>query len=349
MKRVTISEVAEYAGVSKSTVSHVINHTRFVEEDTKQRVLEAIDTLGYRPSSIARSMVSKRTKTAGLLVSDVGNPFYSEVILGVEEIARTQGYNIFLCNTSYKIQRGMELIHSLIDKMVDGVLLMSSSMSMELVDELHKHHIPAVVMDWESNKVNGKAASISIQFSDGIREAANYLYELGHRHFAHVSGPLHLWTACRRRDDFLNALEDREIPPCDISIIEGNLRIDGGREAMDAIMKLEQRPTAIFAANDLTALGLLWAANDYGLQVPDDLSLIGLDDIKLASQVTPPLTSVSLPRFEIGSLAMELLFDLISSSENDHLDYSTLNKTVTTNLVIRKSTSKPPVYLHPTN
>jgi LacI family transcriptional regulator len=346
MKRVTISDVAEYAGVSKSTVSHVINQTRFVEEDTKQRVLEVIETLGYRPSSVARSMVSKRTKTAGLLVSDVGNPFYSEVILGVEETARTQDYNIFLCNTSYNIQRGMELIHSLIDKMVDGVLLMSSSMSMELVHELHKHRIPAVVMDWESNKVNGKAASISIRFSDGIREAVNYLYELGHRRFAHVSGPLQLWTACRRRDDFLNALEDCEIPPCEASIIEGNLRIDGGREAMGAIMELDQRPTAIFAANDLTALGLLWAANDYGLQIPEDMSLIGLDNIKLASQVTPPLTSVSLPRFEIGSLAMTLLLDLISLSENDHLDYSTLNKTVTTNLVIRKSTSKPPVYSH---
>ena len=346
MKRVTISDVAEHAGVSKSTVSHVINQTRFVEEDTKQRVLEAIENLGYRPSSIARSLVSKRTKTAGLLVSDVGNPFYSEVILGVEDAAQNHGYNIFLCNTSYDIQRGMELIQSLIDKMVDGVLLMSSSMSIELVNELHKHHIPAVVLDWESNRVNGKAAAISIQFSEGIHKAVDHLYALGHRNFAHVSGPLNLWTACKRRDDFLNALEEHRILRSDVPVIEGNLRIDGGRNSIEPITKLDPRPSAVFTANDLTALGLLWAARDYGIHVPEELSIVGLDDIKLASQVTPPLTSVALPRFEIGVTAMTVLLDLISLSENNQYDYSSMNRTVSTNLVIRKSTSKPPDYNH---
>ena len=241
MKRVTISDVAERSGVSKSTVSHVINQTRFVEEDTKQRVLEAIEQLGYRPSNVARSMVSKKTKTAGLLISDVGNPFYSEVILGVEEAARTQGYNIFLCNTSYDIQRGLEFIRSLIDKMVDGVLLMSSSMSTELIDELYNHHIPAVVLDWEAEKVGRRAASVSIQFKSGIHQAVDYLYELGHRRFAHICGPLDIWTARKRKEDFLDALKEYGIPASDVLVIEGNLRIDGGREAMASIVEKENR------------------------------------------------------------------------------------------------------------
>lgn len=346
MKRVTISDVADRSGVSKSTVSHVINRTRFVEEDTKKRVLEVIEELGYRPSNVARSMVSKRTKTAGLLISDVGNPFYSEVILGVEEAARAQGYNIFLCNTSYDIQRGMEFIQSLIDKMVDGVMLMSSSLSIELVDELYNHHIPAVVLDWESEIVGRKAASVSIRFSKGIRQAVDYLYDLGHRRFAHISGPLDLWTARKRKEDFLYALEDHGIPASDVLIIEGNLRIDGGRDAMKTIMNKDRRPTAVFAANDLTALGLIWASRDYGIQVPEDLSIIGLDDIELASQVNPPLTSVTLPRFEIGCLAMNLLLELIQLSEDGLQDLSKLNRTVTTDLAIRRSTSKPPIQSH---
>jgi LacI family transcriptional regulator len=288
-------------------------------------------------------MVSKRTKTAGLLISDVGNPFYSEVILGVEEAARAQGYNIFLCNTSYNIHRGKEFIQSLIDKMVDGVLLMSSSISIELVDELYNHRIPSVVLDWESEKVGQKAAAVSIQFRTGIRLAVNHLYDLGHRRFAHICGPLDLWTARKRKEDFLNALEERGIRASDVLIIEGNLRIDGGRDAMGAIVKEETRPTAVFAANDLTALGLIWAARDYGVQVPEDLSIIGLDDIELASQVNPPLTSVTLPRFEIGSLAMNLLLELIQLSKNGLHDLSKLNKTVTTDLAIRQSTSKPPI------
>lgn len=345
MKRVTISEVAQHAGVSKSTVSHVINQTRFVEEDTKQRVLNSIDVLGYRPSSVARSMVSKRTKTAGLLISDAGNPFYSEVILGVEETALSRGYNIFLCNTSYDIQRGKELIYSLIDKMVDGVLMMSSSMSMELVDELHKHRIPAVVLDWESTKVTGKAAAITIQFREGIREAVDYLYELGHRNFGHISGPLQLWTARKRRDDFLAALSSHNIDASEVFMAEGNLRVEGGRKSMATIVSLEKRPTAVFAANDLTALGLIWAAHDHGIQIPEDLSVVGLDDIELASQTNPALTTVALPRFEIGSLAMSVLLDLIKLSADNNIDYSKLNREVKTKLVVRQSTSKPPAYL----
>ncbi|MBN1536770.1 MAG: LacI family DNA-binding transcriptional regulator, partial [Anaerolineales bacterium] len=148
MKRVTITDVAKLAGVSKSTVSHVLNQTRFVEEITRQKVQAAIESLGYRPSNIARSLVSKRTKTAGLLISDVGNPFYHEVIRGVEEIALTHGYSVFLCNTKYDLNLGMKFIQSLIEKSVDGIMFMSSSMSIEMIEEVIQNQIQAVVMDW---------------------------------------------------------------------------------------------------------------------------------------------------------------------------------------------------------
>ncbi|NMC14344.1 MAG: LacI family transcriptional regulator [Chloroflexi bacterium] len=337
MKRVTITDVAKQAGVSKSTVSHVLNQTRFVEEETRQKVLTAVENLGYRPSNIARSLVSKRTKTAGLLVSDVGNPFYHEVIHGVEEVALANGYSIFLCNTRYDLNLGGEFIRSLIEKSVDGVLFMSSSMSIEMVEEVVNNQIQAVVLDWGIPQVDDLATTIRINFAEGIRQAVRYLVELGHTHIAHVSGPLNLWTAQTRRDIFLAALMENGLEPDQAMIFEGNLRIDGGRLAFDQLIHASPRPTAVFTANDLTALGMIWAARNYGLLLPEQLSIIGLDNIELASEINPTLTTVALPRNEIGKLAMQLLLDDIENPEKrDDRQHE-----VSTQLCIRESTAHP--------
>ena len=336
MKRVTISDVAQKAGVSKSTVSHVINKTRFVELNTQQKVLLAIDELNYRPSGIARSLVSQRTRTAGLLISDVGNPFYHEVIMGVEEVALANGYSVFLCNTSYDLERGMKLIHSLIDRSVDGVMFMSSRMSLEMVEEVAKNQIQAVVLDWEKSQVDKLAATITINFKTGIRHAVAHLVSLGHEDIAYVSGPLNLWTARTRRDAFLEALQECNLDRNRAHIIEGNLRIEGGHKAFGNLMQIYPRPTAVVTANDLTALGVLWAARKEGLLIPQELSVIGLDDIDLASKVTPPLTTIALPRFEIGKRAMQLLLDLI-----DHPATAIRQQEVGTWLVVRESTTQP--------
>jgi LacI family transcriptional regulator len=337
MNRVTINDVAKQAGVSKSTVSHVINQTRFVEATTKEKVIQAIDELGYRPSGIARSLVSRRTKTAGLLISDVSNPYYPDVILGVEEVALAHGYSIFLCNTGYDLDRGMKYIQSLIDKSVDGVLFMSSSMSLEMVLEVTKNQIQAVVLDWGAQPVKEIATTITIDFTQGIRQAIRHLVELGHKNIAHISGPLDLWTSQIRRDVFLNALAEFGLDSHQALVVEGNLQIDGGRRALERTLNHEPRPTAIFAANDLTALGIIWAARNYGLKLPEQLSVVGLDDIDLASKVIPQLTTVMLPRNEIGKLAMSMLLESIESP--DGVEKRKLE--VGTNLVIRQSTTYP--------
>lgn len=337
MKRVTITDVANSAGVSKSTVSHVINKTRFVEEATRQKVLAAIDSLGYRPSNIARSLVSKRTKTAGLLISDVGNPFYSEVILGAEEVAMQNDYSIFLCNTSYDLERGMRYIHSLIDRSVDGLLFMSSRMSLEMVEEVIKNQIQAVIFDWEDAHLDDQAATITIDFREGIREAVRHLVELGHREISHVSGPLNLWTAQVRRDAFLDSLRECGLDPKRSVIVEGDLRIEGGRNAFEQLIHRTPRPTAVFAANDLMALGVLWAARNYGLELPAQLSVVGLDDIDLASKVTPTLTTVALPRYEMGKQAMKTLLTMIEKPS----EFSGGKLEIATRLIIRQSTAPP--------
>jgi LacI family transcriptional regulator len=334
MKRVTIKDVALRSGVSKSTVSHVINQTRFVEDQTKQKVLQAIRELNYRPSSIARSLVSQRTGTAGLLISDVGNPFYHDVILGVEEVALANGYSIFLCNTGYDLQRGMKYIHSLVDRLVDGIMFMSSNMNIDMIKEVHANSIQSVVLDWGGTNVSEMAATITIDFNIGICEAVQHLIDLGHRRIAFAGGPNNMWTAKIRKQAFLNAIEECRPIINGVVLTEGNLRIEGGYQVFEELSRLTPRPTAVIAANDLTALGIMWAARNVGYNLPEELSIIGLDNIDLASRVTPTLTTIALPRYEIGRLAMQNLLSLIQ----DPLQPKN-NQMVDTHLLVRESTT----------
>ncbi len=337
MKRVTIKDVALRSGVSKSTVSHVINQTRFVEDHTKQRVLQAIRDLKYRPSSIARSLVSRRTSTAGLLISDVGNPFYHDVILGVEEVALANSYSIYLCNTGYDLDRGMKYIHSLADRLVDGIMFMSSNMNIDMVKEAHANSIHSIVLDWGGTSIGDMAATIAIDFETGICQAVQHLVELGHTRIAFAGGPGSMWTAKIRKQAFLDAVAAYRPGVEGILLPEGNLRIDAGYRAFESLSTLDPRPEAVIAANDLTALGVMWAARNAGYKLPQDLSIIGLDDIDLSSRVTPALTTIALPRYEIGRLAMDGLLALIRGRLQPPN-----NQTVSTRLIVRESTTRAP-------
>jgi len=341
MPRATIAEVAKAAGVSKATVSRVVNgNYLYLTPQTRQRVEQAIQQLDYRPSSVARSLTSKRTQTAGVLIPDVGNPFYPDVLHGIENIALEHAYNIFLCNTNYDLERGMSYIDSLIDKQVDGVLIMTSSFSGEWLERLAESNVPVVVLDWEIQARGGNLSTIGVDFRRGIQAAVEHLVGLGHRRFAHVSGPQHLQTSRERRDAFLEALGGFGIASAQVPILEGNLRIDGGRQAVPGLLALPVQPTAVFAANDLTAMGILIETRMQGLRVPEDLSVVGLDDIWMAAQTDPPLTTVALPRYAIGQLAMRLLFDLLDTPKNPDIEGVTTR--VRTSLVIRQSTGRAP-------
>jgi LacI family transcriptional regulator len=341
MSRTTIADVAKVAGVSKATVSRVLSgNYEYMKPATRKRVESAIEKLGYRPSSVARSLTSNRTHTTALLVSDVGNPFYADVIHGVEDKAFKENYDVFLCNTNYDLERGLAFIRSLIDKRVDGVLIMSSSMSDLWLAELSRSNVPAVVLDWEVKAGGANVSTIGVDYAVGIEAAVDHLVALGHRHFAHVSGPLELQTARDRRNAFWTALAKHGIPVEAAPVIEGTLRIEGGRAAVAQLLRMQPRPTAVFAANDLTALGIIAAARAHGLHVPQDLSVVGLDDVWLAEQTDPPLTTVSLPRYEIGQLAMQLLFDLLDESEKR--PSTPVRRQVQTGFVARQSTAAAP-------
>jgi LacI family transcriptional regulator len=330
----TIQDVADAAGVSKATVSRVISgSSTHIRPETRRRVEAAILALNYRPSAVARSLSSNRTHTVGMLVSDVANPFYAEVIHGVEDQAIGAGYNVLLANTNYSPDRGLELIHSLVDRRADGVLLMSSSASDVWLEELDRAGTPAVVLDW-ARRDTGGVSCIEVDFRPGIVDAAEHLWDLGHRRFGHIAGPLHLKTSRDRRDAFLDALTHRGVAPGKVLMATGDLTIEGGREAWCLMREQPHTPTAVFCANDLMALGVLSAARAEGLRVPGDLSIVGLDDIWLAAQFDPPLTTVALPRYQIGALAMRMLLDTLGGQ-------AAQRRVVPTSLVVRRSTGAP--------
>jgi len=341
MPRTTIADVAKVAGVSKATVSRVLNgNYEYMKPRTRIRVEEAIDKLGYRPSNVARSLTSNRTSTVAILVSDVGNPFYADVIHGVEDEAFKKNYDVFLCNTNYDLNRGLAFIRSLIDKRVEGVMIMSSRMSDLWLAELNRNNVPAVVLDWEVKAMGADVSTIGVNYAIGIQAAVDHFIALGHQRFIHVSGPLHLQTARDRRDAFWSALARHGIPVESVPVIEGDLQIEGGRQAIKTIAKLSPQPTAVFAANDLTAMGIIAGARAQGIEVPRDLSVVGLDNIWLAEQADPPLTTVNLPRYEIGQLAIQMLFDLLDSSSER--PSTPVRREVTTSLVVRQSTAAAP-------
>jgi LacI family transcriptional regulator len=339
MAKITIDQVAKAAGVSKSTVSRVLSDSpQYMKDETRQRVMEAIETLNYRPSSVARSLVSKRTHTVGLLVSDVSNPFYPQVIHGVEDIAVEHQYEIYLCNTNYDLKRGKRFIDSLVDKQVDGVILMTSKMDEAWIETLYQNHIPAVVADWYSSTlVQPMAGTIHFDFDQGIQQAVSRIVALGHKRIGHVCGPLDLWTARVRRQAFLRALQRNGIHlPAELEVT-GNFQIDGGRRGLGQLLKSSTLPTVVFADNDLMALGVLWEARDRGIMVPETLSVVGLDNIALGAQVSPALTTVALPQYEIGSEAMLMLMSIIKEDSEEKINYDEIEMLIKSRLVERES------------
>ncbi len=343
-KRTTMSDVARRAGVSKSTVSHVINQTRFVSPQTTLLVREAIEELEFRPSQLARSLSARHTNTIGLLISDIDNPFYPQVIKGVEEIALSVSYNVFLANVGYDTQRIINSTQSMLDRQIDGVICMSTRFPPELIAQLAAENLPSVFLDWQPPAHSLRSdnfATIQVDFETGIKQAVDHLISLGHRQFAHISGPQDAWTSQDRQQTFLTALREQGIPPNDVCIVEGNLQIDGGRAALENILEAPTIPSAVFCANDLSALGFLWEARQKGFSVPEDFSLIGLDDIPLSSQISPGLTTIALPIREIGKEAMCTLLNMISEPWSGEKSARPIPAHIPTKLIVRESTASP--------
>ncbi|MFA5015408.1 MAG: LacI family DNA-binding transcriptional regulator [Actinomycetota bacterium] len=330
---VNYNDIARIAKVSPTTVSHVINETRFVMPETKKRVLEVMKKLKYQPNLLARSLATGKTHTIGLVISDIRNPFYPELVQGVEELAVKNDYNVFLCNTDYDIEKGLRSIGALVKRKIDGIIVASSQVDSSIIDQLMDTDVSFVLVDW--GKRNISVDSLYFDYKVGIAEAIAHLVSLKHRNIYFISGPKTLKTAKIRTRNFIDAIEKHKNIDLNYKIFEGDHKIDGGYRMVQKILKEKVLPTAVVCSNDLTAVGAMKAFQASGIKVPDDISIIGLDNIALTEIVSPALTTIELERYRIGRIAMELLLNRIRNKKL--LKQTCVFKT---KLIIRKSTSE---------
>lgn len=307
--RVTMSDVARQAGVSLMTVSRVINKKGDVSSETRQRVLEVISSLGYRPSAIARSLATKETSTIGLVVPDVSNAFFAEVTQGVEHLAYSRGYHVFLCNTEEDPQREVAVIQSLEEKRVDGLILCSSRLEEQKLMSVIAN-LPAVVLiNRRLQTAQDSLDTVNLDDEQCGRLAAGHLVKSGHKRIGMVSGPLTSYSGAGRRRGFLRALREAGIDPVDDWIKPCQPSVEGGYEATRYLLNTHPQLTALFCFNDLVAVGALQACDELKRRVPEDLAIVGHDDIPVAALVSPALTTCRVPRYELGARAVNALLE----------------------------------------
>jgi DNA-binding LacI/PurR family transcriptional regulator len=326
-----IKEVAKLAKVSTATVSRTINGSNKVSARTAERVRKAIKELNFYPNTHARTLVSGRSRMLGLIISDITNPFFPELVKHFEDQAVQKGLEVIIANTDYKPKRMAECIRRMVERKVDGAAIMTSEADPSLLTELTRRDIPTVFMDTGTN--TARTANIMIDYAQGIQEALQHLFSLNHRRIAFISGPLNLQSARRRRDAFVDGMQARGIKPEPELIEKGDHRIEGGIAAMRNLLSLKTPPTAVITSNDLTAIGALGTIHDAGLEVPKDISLVGFDDISFAHLTQPPLTTIQLSRSQLAITALAALEKLIRKEGGEFSDYS-----IPTHLVMRGST-----------
>lgn len=329
-----IKDIAREAGVSTATVSHVINNTKYVSDPTREKVERAIKKFNYHPNTHAQSLALGRSKTIGLLVSDISNPFFPEVIKSIEAAVFSSGYHLILLNTNYETDRAIEYVHRLIQMKVAGIILMIAEFDEALISEAKRKKTSFVFQDL--GVVGEKTSNIILDYAVGIDEAVQHLVSLGHKDIVHIAGAHEIHSAGVRRQAFIDAMK-RHLPKArKPRIFEGDFRFEGGRLAASRVLAEKKLPTAVVVANDLMALGAMQEFKTSGLNIPQDISIVGFDDISFASLSEPALTTVCSPRVEIGRRAVEALMLTVDRPNRQGIEIR-----IPTYLIKRASTAPP--------
>ena len=311
--RMDIHAVARLAHVSIATVSRTINHIPTVNPKLTKRVWEAIRELNYFPNTQARALVSGRSRMLGLIVSEITNPFFPELIQGFEDVAVENGYEILIGSTNYEADRMQRCIRRMVERNAEGVAIMTFGIEQPLLDQLADRNVPLVFVDLAPNRPG--MSVLKVDYHNGIRQGVQHLAALGHRRIAFVSGPQRLHSAQSRLAAFKKALGECGIPVDETLMIEGDHTMEGGMVSAQKLMATKDLPTAIMCSNDMLAIGVLHQLSRSGLRVPDDVSIIGFDDIHMAAMMIPPLTSIQMSRTDIASAdSPSIIVDVESDS-----------------------------------
>ena len=333
---VSIRDVARRAGVSIATVSRAVNRIPTVDPELAERVWRAIEEVGYLPNTQARALVSGRSRMLGLIVSEITNPFFPELVQEFENLAVAQGYEVLIGSTNYSPARTESLIRRMLQRNVDGVAVMTFGIEEELVQKLVEREFPLVFVDAGPDLPNIRV--LKVNYGEGIRQAVQHLAALGHRQIAFISGPLRLRSAVARRDAFLRSMAELGLTVPAEHLIEGNHTMEGGIEAMERLIALAELPTAVLCSNDMTAIGALHALYKTTHTVPQEISVVGFDDIHLAQFMLPPLTTVQMSCMDLAAAAVEALR---AGIEQDHPRAARKEWQIPTRLVVRQSSAFP--------
>ncbi|GGF18894.1 LacI family transcriptional regulator [Halobacillus andaensis] len=324
----TIRDVAKLAEVSVATVSRVLNGNGYVRSDTKERVAAAIKQLNYRPNDVARSLFKGRSKMIALFVPDIMNPFFPELARAVEDMTKQQGFTFVLCNTDDDLTKEMAYLDALKQKSVDGIIIVSSTMTAEYIESFD---IPAVALD---RIIHSNISSVTVNNREGAKEAVQYLKDIGCQRIAHVAGPEHVSNAKQRLKGYLDVVEKEEWFSSAF-IEQGEYHFEGAKKATEALLTKFPEIDGLFVANDLMGVGAIKGAESLGISVPDQLSIISFDGIKLGETTSPALTTMAQPIYKIGARAAEILIHQVEQNES-----KTLVEEFSVKLIERDSTRK---------
>jgi LacI family transcriptional regulator len=333
--KIDIRGVASLARVSIATVSRTINHIPTVDPVLAARVWKAVADLNYFPNTQARALVSGKSKLLGLIVSEITNPFFPELIQEFEQVSVAHGYEILIGSTNYETKTMELCARRMLERKVDGVAIMTFGVEDFLLDRFASDNIPVVFIDPAPSRP--LSSVLAVDYRAGIYEGVQHLAVLGHRNIGFISGPLLLRSAATRKATFLDCMRSTGLKPDPAWLIEGDHTLDGGRDAMQKILALPNQPTAIMCSNDMTAIGVQHALFEANLKVPEDFSLIGFDDIHLAEYTIPPLTTV---RMSCKDLATKAIDNLLSRLKPVGSKTETISQ-IGTRLIVRQTTGLP--------
>jgi DNA-binding LacI/PurR family transcriptional regulator len=331
---VRLEDIAAAVGVTSTTVANALKGRGNVSESTRLRILQCAKELGYRPNELARSLAQGKTFTLGFLLPTIANPFYPEIAEAVERNASEHGYQMLLCNSYYDFARGRQHLERLVNRWVDGVIVMGSSMAPADIMTQYERGFPVVLCDWQENEVSVHMPQVSADFRLAGTLAAQHLISLGHTHMAIIFDEP---QQNLRFEGFHSALREAGLDLLPSMIQHGNSTLESGYSAAQKLIESPTRPTAIFATTDWMALGAIEAVQAAGLHVPQDISIIGLDDIIVSAHIRPPLTTIAIPKAQLAFEATELLVRLMQGDTPE----PPLSQLIEPSLIIRQSTAHP--------
>jgi LacI family transcriptional regulator len=330
---ITIKDVAAAAGVSTATVSRVLSGKSPVSEEVRKRVLSAVESLEYRPNALARSLREETTKTLGLVVSNVLNPFYTAVARAVEDAASEMGYSVILCNADEDADKEDFYLDVLLQKRVDGLIISPARNKSRQLSRYAKDDVPVIFVD---RSIEGLGIpTIRADGRKAIEELVEYLVRLGHERLAIVSGPPEVVSGTERLNAFLSSARKRRVTIPEEYVRLGDFRRESGRQAMQELLQLRQQPTAVFVANNLMCLGALQAAKEAECRIPEDISIASFDDVTWFELMEPPITAIAQPTQELGVMAAQMLLEQLEEDRKPE------SRTLEAELVIRGSCGVP--------